>query len=134
MNLRMVLTPDNDNPNVGDLMLIDGQITLTPDLKTAVAQHLFVRLRFFLGEWFLNPSEGIPYFTKIFIKNPSLSLITSIFRKVILETPGVKAVENLTIDLDRATRELRITGFEAVLDDGAVLTAEDFGNFVLEGV
>lgn len=134
MNLKMAMQVDDDNPVIGDLMLTDGQVTLTEDLQTSVMQHLYVRLRLFLGEWFLNTAEGIPYFTRILVKNPSLSLITSIFRRVILETPGVASVSNLKVELDGATRTLSMTSFEITLTDGAVLTADDYGEFVLGGV
>jgi len=131
MNLSMVLVADDDNPDVGDLKLTDGQVTLTASLTESVAQHLYVRLRFFFGEWFLNRKEGVPYLTVILVKNPNMSTVRSLFRRIILETPGVTKVNDLTIELDTETRALTVTGFEAILQDGSVLTSADFGEFLL---
>lgn len=82
----------------------------------AVVQRLRVRFRFFLGEWFLDTRLGVPYFDSILVKNPDKILITSIFRRVIRTTPGVKRVDSLTASLDRPTRTLT-TDFRATLDD-----------------
>jgi hypothetical protein len=132
VDLKLATAIDDENPVIGDLALTDGQITLTQTLAESVAQHLTLRLSFFLGEWFLDPSEGIPYQTEIFVKNPNLSRITSIYRKVILGTPGVSSLNRFEMSFDAATRELTISTFEAVLSDGTTLTADDFGPFVVE--
>lgn len=133
MDLELVTVVDGDNPDIGDLKLTDGQIRLTQTLKQAVAQHLRIRLQFFFGEWFLNTREGLPYFERVLVKSPNLGAIAGIFRRVILETPGIVALDNLLLDLNASTRMLYIQSFVARLDDGATLTAEDFGAFILTG-
>ena len=133
MDLELVTSTDGDNPDIGDLKLTDGQIRLTQTTKQAVAQHLRIRLQFFFGEWFLNAREGIPYFERVLIKRPDLGSVAGIFRRVILETPGIVALDSLALDLNAATRILYVQSFSARLDDGAVLTAEDFGAFILTG-
>lgn len=130
MDFLLATTVDAENTNIGDLALTDGQITLTPDLKTAVAQHIVIRLRTFFGEWFLDTREGVPYFEIVFIKNPNMARITAIFRAVILETPGVSSLSRLVLDTDPVTRALSVTKLEAKLDDGATLTGSDFGPFI----
>ena len=127
MDFLLVTAVDGDNPNVGDLRLTDGQITLTPDLKTAVAQHIAIRLRMFFGEWFLDTAEGVPYFELILVKNPNLSQISDVFRTVILETPGVAGVDRLALEHDTATRVLTVSDLRIILDDGAMLTGGDCG-------
>ncbi len=128
MDLRLVTATDGDNPNVGDLKLDEnGQITLTPDLESAVAQHIAVRLRMFFGEWFLDARQGVPYFELILVKNPDIGRITGIFRSIALETPGVAAVERLALDLDATTRILTVSDLRIKLDNGATLTSADFG-------
>jgi hypothetical protein len=127
MDFLLVTSADGDNPDVGDLMLTDGQITLTPDLKTAVAQHIAIRLRMFFGEWFLDARQGVPYFELILVKNPDLGRINSIFRSVIVETPGVAVVDRMTLALDSATRILTVSDLQIRLDNGATLTGSDFG-------
>lgn len=89
----------------------------------AVAQRVRVRFRWFLGEWFLDTRQGVPYFRDILIKNPDRILIGFIFRQVLLSTPGVKSVISFRASLDPAARELSVD-FEAMLIDGTILTAQ----------
>jgi hypothetical protein len=91
-------------------------IRLTSSLPEYVRQKLTQRLRFFLGEWFIDRRLGVPYWTRVFISNPDLSLLTSLYRQVILKTRGVGGVENLVLTFDRRTRTLT-TSFVAVCVD-----------------
>jgi len=88
----------------GDLVLLDG--------PEAIAQHLRIRLRFFKGDWFLDTRIGIPYFEQILIKAPNENVVRAIFRKVILETPGVEGLRSLSFTYDGAARRLT-TEFDA---------------------
>lgn len=90
----------------------------------AVAQRLRVRLRFFQGEWFLDRRQGIPYYRDIFRKNPNLAVINSIFRQVILGTPGVGRILKINSQVDPAQRLLTFT-FDAQLEDGSIIRAID---------
>lgn len=131
MDFLLTTVATADNPVVGDLNLTDGQVTLTPDLKTAVAQHLLIRLRMFFGEWFLDTREGVPYFELVLVDNPDVARITSIFRSVILETPGVVGITALALGVDRRARRLTIQNVAIKLDGGAVLTGADFSPFIV---
>jgi len=127
MDFMLVVKPDAENTVVGDMKLTNGQFTLTPDLRTAVAQHIVIRLLFFFGEWFLDAREGMPWFELILIKNPDLTAVTNIFRDVIVGTPGVATIARINLDLDRTTRVLRVTQLEIKLTDGTTLKGSDFG-------
>ncbi len=111
------------DPDTGDLPQ-KPFIARGPD---AVMQKIRGRCRFFKGEWFLDTRLGVPYLQSIFIKRPNQAVITKIFRKVLLGTPGVKRVARFESSWDRAKRILTMS-FEAVLDDGTVVvaTAEPF--------
>ncbi len=87
----------------GDLVISKGQLQLVPKLES-IAQAVQCRLRLFQGEWFLDTSIGVPYLQQVFVKGPNLPLVRSLLRKTILETPGVRAVQSLTFDFDRASR------------------------------
>ncbi len=89
----------------------------------AVAQHLKIRLRFVQGEWFLDQRVGLPYFTQIWVKNPNLAAIQSVFRRAIITTPGVDVLERIDQEFDSATRQLEID-FSAKLEGEDV--ARDF--------
>jgi len=104
----------------GDLDLTGHRLNITTG-EEAIEQNLRIRLRFFLEEWFLDTRQGIPYFREVLIKNPNLLLLQSIFRTAILDTTGISAVTQLTVELDKPTRSLSLF-FAATMDTGAVLT------------
>lgn len=97
----------------------------------AVLQRVKVRFRFFLGEWFLDQKLGIPYYRDILIKNPDILLISSIFQRVLLTTPGVDRVATFKAQLLPAERKL-LCDFVAFLSDGTRIIA-DAEPFILAG-
>lgn len=103
----------------GDLDLTDGNVTLVTG-DDAIAQQITIRLRLILGEWFLDTRVGIPYFGDIFVKNPDLTRVRSIFRQTILGTPGIAAFEEFSLSVDNPTRTLSVE-FRAKKTDGEVL-------------
>lgn len=107
----------------GDLDFTLGS-RLTPDLVTYVVQRLRQRLRFFLGEWFLDLRLGIPYFERVFIAAPDLELLTGIYRKVILRTTGVGGLDSLVLRFEKRERILFVT-FRARCQDGSIVEFRD---------
>ena len=110
----LLLTPTGDlDLTTNDLRLVTG--------SNEIAQHLRIRLKFFLGEWFLDTRIGVPYIQQVLRKRPQLAIVQDIIRRTVLSTPGVVGLLSLSFDLDSTTRrftvELRaeITGDE-VLD------------------
>ncbi len=112
----------------GDLEITNNSLTLT-DGVGAIEQHLLVKFRLFLGEWFLDTSLGVPYYSDILIKNPSFVVVSEILKNVILETSGVLSLQKFEFDFDSATREATLT-FKALTDDGPI----DFSQVVEVGV
>lgn len=90
----------------------------------AVLQRIRIRFRWFLGEWFLDQREGVPYFRDVLVKNPDPVLISSIFRTVLRRTPGVLRIDRFAARLERNTRTL-IVDFEVTLETGETLTVAD---------
>lgn len=93
----------------GDFVLVDG--------VDAIAQHITIRLNFFLGEWFLDTRLGVPYYEQILGQKPRLEAVRAIFRRVILETPGMLSISKLNLDYIGDTRALNVT-FDGVATDG----------------
>ncbi len=108
-----------------DLLLQDGDNMLI-DNAERVAQQIKIKLKWFLGEWFLNTADGLPYFEDILVKNPNMTRIRNIFRQKILEVDDVKAVNSLTLSNNRQTRELTVE-YEAATDYGLVTNREVLG-------
>jgi hypothetical protein len=100
--IDLKLTDDGDLAiENGDLVLIDGADT--------TAQLLRVRGKFLRGEWFADPDVGFP-FDEILGEKPDLGQVEIWLRQMITETPGVESVSELDVQLDDATRELRVSG------------------------
>lgn len=131
MDLKLTETTDADNPDVGDLYLTRGQLSLSGTGRDAVVQTVRQRVFTNRGEWFLDLRVGLPYFTDILVKNPDMARVKSLFRQAILDTPGVESIETLELSLDRAARALTVT-FEATLSDGSALTSADYAPFIVE--
>lgn len=90
---------------IHDLVLFGEQLQLSGGL----AQRVDCYLRTFLGEWWADPTLGVPYFQEILKKNPNISVVRQAILSVILSVPGVVAVPSLEVVLDRATRTMRVS-------------------------
>jgi hypothetical protein len=93
----------------------------------AIRQHMEIRLRTFLGEWFLDTTVGVPYIQEVFsTKIPDTDLIRSIIRREVIKTPGVLSADTLGVSLDTATRNLTIE-LDATTTDGNVTISLEVG-------
>jgi len=113
MDLRLI--GDDIYIQARDLQLVSG--------LDALAQRLLVRLRTFKGEWYVDGRWGVPFYQGVLLKGALKSKLESIFRKAILDTPGVKSLTKFALDYDTQTRELSIE-FEAQADEGTVAVSE----------
>jgi len=103
----------------GDLDIQANNFVVNSGLQ-AIQQHLQSRLRFFLGEWFLDVTLGVPYFQSILVKKAVFPVVINIFKQTILNTPGVNEIDTFEVNLDAATRELTVE-FTAITEEGGVL-------------
>lgn len=87
----------------------------------AVAQRIKVRFKFFLGEWFLDQRQGVPFYQMVFVKRPDMTAISNMFRQVLVTTSGVQSISFFQLDLDKKARALTAT-FEVKLTDGSTVT------------
>lgn len=131
MELGVTLTVDGYNPDVGDLRLnAAGDEVVLSDLGSEVAQRLTVSFKFFQGEWFLELSEGTPYYAHILGKGPKEAVIRAIVSRILLATEGVAEVLNVSYLLDPSTRTLALD-FACRLEDGSVFRATEFGEYLV---
>jgi hypothetical protein len=113
----------------------DGDIYVSPtgtqswtsptDLLTEATQRLRAKYQLFLGEWFLDEREGVPYYRDILVKNPNMGVVRTVLRKVTADDPAVEAVTLFEATLDSATRHLTVA-LTAQLIDGTTLDLEAF--------
>ena len=86
----------------GDLAM--GQVKLLTGYAAAeVAQNVVTRLKFFLGEWFLDTSDGTDWFGSVLGKGSAMASRESVIRRRILLTPGCAGMTAF------ATRELTVS-------------------------
>jgi hypothetical protein len=132
MEFRVATDPnDPNNPDAGDMYLDeDGHEVLTTDLGIEVAQRLWVRFSFFLGEWFLDTSEGTPWFDHILTKGPNDQVVRTVLNSVIRNTEGVTALLRLNYSVGR-DRNMTVN-FEAQLADGSTFRTSQYGPFFVD--
>lgn len=109
--------------STGDLDVSTGGLAVTSTLAEFVAIRVKQRLQFFLGEWYLDTRQGLPYFAHVFVSNPDLALISSIFRRAVLGTPGVGSLDVFEVAYARSTRRLAVN-LRVRCTDGTVANIE----------
>jgi hypothetical protein len=100
-----------------ELLLVEGE--------EAIEQQLRLRLKFFLGEHFLDERQGIPFYREVFVKNPNTRLLRTLFSDAVRTTPGITSVDKMDVAINAATRTLELS-FVATMDTGATLVYEPF--------
>jgi hypothetical protein len=103
---------------VGDLQLSDDgrEILLTRGAAMAL-QQIRVGAQIWSGTISWDPDAGLPMIGGILAKSPDFRVITQIFRGFLLATAGVVSVDELTVQLERATRHL-VVRFRVTCEDG----------------
>lgn len=95
------------DPKTNDLLLVEAGATLVFDVDQ-VAQNLAIRLRFVLGEWFLDTLAGIPYYQYFFIKNPNQIQVESFLKQEISNTRGVLQITSFDSSYNDKTRSFSV--------------------------
>lgn len=105
-------------PVLGDLQLTDDgrEVLLTRGAALAL-QQIRVGAQIWSGTVNWDPDAGLPMLGTILVKGPDFRVITQIFRGFILATAAVQSVDELTVQLDRATRHLTVR-FRGTAEDG----------------
>lgn len=92
----------------GDLALGKEEF-LTGYSAEEVAQNVVTRLKFFLGEWFLDTADGTDWFGSVLGKGSALASRESVIRRRILLTPGCAGMTAFSVTADIATRQLTVS-------------------------
>ena len=78
--------------STGHIELNSTKLTLITDRQTLVEQRLSIRLRTYLGEWFLDTVMGIDWFAKVLLKNVSKQTVDNIIQSEILKDKYVVSI------------------------------------------
>lgn len=89
-----------------DLLVLPSGLAQTTD---SLAQRIDIRLRTFLGEHWLNPELGIPWFRDFLTKAPDLAVCRQVLWDTILGVRGVRTINGLDLAINKATRVLTVT-------------------------
>lgn len=105
-------------PVIGDLQLSDDgrELVLTRGAAMAL-QQIQVAAQIWTGTISWDPDAGLPMLGTILVKGPDLRVLTQIFRNFLLGISGVQSVDELTVQLDRGARALRVQ-FRVTAEDG----------------
>jgi hypothetical protein len=91
------------------------------DFAAIVAQRIKCRFLTVLGEWYQDPTIGVPLFDQVLVKNPDLIALKHLFTSVASGVPGVASVDSMNLSFDSAARKLSIQ-FAATASDGTTAT------------
>lgn len=101
--------------DAGDLLLVSGAELAQQSIRLALLTHA--------GEWWADVTLGVTWREDVLVKNPRLDIIRALIAEQILSVPGVRAVGDITVDLDPATRAATIT-ITATATTGELLRGE----------
>jgi hypothetical protein len=98
---------DPSSVNYGDILIENKTAKLCTGVDYIV-QRLRANLKLIYGEWFKDSIKGIKYFESILIKNPNMSVITSIFKSAITSSFGIVSLDKFEMDFNPSGRSLTI--------------------------
>lgn len=92
----------------GDYTL-GGQAAFYVNTPEAVAQAVSTRLRLWLGEWFVDTTDGMPWLTDVLGKRFQGRNPDAVIKERILGTQGVLEIASYSSDFNGETRKLSVT-------------------------
>lgn len=108
-------------------------LAIQRDPGKLAAQAIADQFNLWLGEWFLDTTQGFPWVQRILGKTSvNLTQVRGLLRQAILLVPGVIAVEELNVTFDRVNLALAYFA-SAKLDTGQVVTGGSGVPFVVSG-
>lgn len=119
--------------NTGDLDISTGNLVVRSDVAQVTAWKLTNLFALFKGEWFRDQRVGVPYFQYVFVSNPNLRIIGTIFDRVCKSAPGVASVTSISLNFLSRQRHL-VADMKVIANDGAVLTGGIGQAFIISKV
>lgn len=113
--MDLLVNRNRDTDGYGDMVFVNGSTPITEEFVDAVAQRVFIMLRTFESEWYLNDSTGVPYLTRILGYKVEKSTVDRILQQKILEQSGVADILEFNSTLSgkrvyEASMRIRTTG------------------------
>lgn len=113
--MDLLVNRERDTDGYGDMVFVNGSTPITDEFVDAVAQRVFILLRTFESEWYLNDTTGVPYLTRILGQKVEKSTVDRILQQKILEQSGVADILEFNSTLSgkrvyEASMRIRTTG------------------------
>jgi len=99
-----------------DIFFINGNQVFVRGIDQIV-QNVRVRLQFFLTEYFLDETIGMPWFEQVLIKHFNIDQIENRVKQEILATDGILNIQKFIMNFNPAERILSIA-FKAETESG----------------
>ena len=113
------------NVATGDLLIKDRDLLIVDNAERG-AQQILITLRFWLSEWFLDTSRGVPYLEYILVKNPNVNHVKQVLTEAIMSVEGVERVVSMDVDFDVKGRRLAVE-YTATTEYGLLTRKEVLG-------
>ena len=104
------------DPTTGDLLITDFDLSIVTGVNQ-VAQNLAIRLRFFLAEWYLDLTAGVPYYQYFLVKAPNQIQIESFLKEEIANTRGVSEITEFSSSFNPDVRSYNVNFSVIALND-----------------
>lgn len=101
-----------------DIVVTDGDLQLVSGNDEKI-QRLDLRLLSFVGDFFIDLTDGIPYWGGVFGRGVNEADLYGIYSDAITNVDGIQAVVELNIRVEASTRQLFVSG-TCYLDDGTL--------------
>jgi len=93
----------------GDYSFGQGSDNYLVDSRAAVAQEVQTTLLLFQGEWFLDTTVGVPWFTQV-VGVGTIPSYDQVIKQAIQNVEAVTGIVNYSSNLNRAIRNLPVSG------------------------
>ena len=115
---------DADN----DYVFGNGQKDFYRDVPAAVGQAALTRLLLWLGEWYLDITEGTPYIQGVLGKHGKTQADVTIQDRV-LNTQGLTTIEDYNSEIDPNTRGMDVSFNINTIFGPTQLQVDNYANF-----
>lgn len=115
--MDLLLVRESGLPNTHDLSFKNGICEVTTGRTDCVTQRIYIRLRTFLSEWYLDETYGIPWLERILGHKGKKSTVDSIIQEKILSVDGVAQILEFSSTFDNG-RRVYSCSFKVRTDNG----------------
>lgn len=125
----------------GHILLTTNGLSLVNDRALLVAQRLSVRLRTYLGEWFLDTTMGIDWFADVLLKNVSKQTVDSILQNELVKDRFVVKIKTFSSSVVNrnyiCSFSVEIEGMERTVEmkylanENNLFVTDEKGNYII---